>query len=375
MHMTRKQLYFYLSSQIAQKDNDHICSLFETDTWGKGWGKNQTIEIEGHKVFIKRVPLTDKEYENLFVTKNLYNMPTYYNYGVGSAGFGAFRELVAHIKTTNWVLNDEIETFPLMYHYRILPISREPEPVDSEAVDWTRQDNYIAYWGGDANIKAYMEARHNCHHELVLFLEYIPHILHTWLQENPDKTSFAIDNLRHTIDFLREKDIIHFDAHYHNILTDGERMYLTDFGLVLDKNFDLTPSEQDFFDTHTHYDYGEVIAGLGFILDMVYSSLPDDAKNDLRQRYQKPEDVANNEMPSLLLDDIDAVHKAGLLPLDKAYVACLVQYRPVITLMDNFYSALRANPQKDTPFPHDALKELLQKTGFISTSIPTAETH
>jgi serine/threonine protein kinase len=371
--MTRQQLYFHLSSQIAQKDNEHIGSLFEADTWSKGWGKNQTIEIEGHKIFVKRVPLTDKEYANFFVTKNLYNMPTYYNYGVGSAGFGAFRELVAHIKTTNWVLNGEVENFPLLYHYRILPITQEPKPMDAK--DLEDQDGYIAYWGGDENIKAYIEARHNSRHELVLFLEYVPHILQTWLQENPDKTSFAIDNLRHTIDFLREKDIIHFDAHYHNILTDGERMYLTDFGLVLDKNFDLTPTEQDFFDAHTHYDYGEVIACLGFLLDMTYSSLPDDAKNDLQQRYQKPEDVENNEMLSLLLDDIEAVHKDGLLELNKDYVACLVQYRPVITLMNNFYSALRANPQKDTPFPHDALKELLQKMGFISTSISTAETH
>lgn len=71
------------------------------------------------KVFVKRIPLTDLGHENPFSARNLYSLPTFYNYGVGSAGFGAFRELFAHAKTTNWVLAGEIETFPLLSHYRI----------------------------------------------------------------------------------------------------------------------------------------------------------------------------------------------------------------------------------------------------------------
>ena len=55
-------------------------------------------------MFVKRVPVTDLEYENMFSTRNLYDIPTYYNYGFGSAGFGVYRELVTHVKASNWVL-------------------------------------------------------------------------------------------------------------------------------------------------------------------------------------------------------------------------------------------------------------------------------
>ncbi len=56
----------------------------------------------------------------------------YYHYGIGSAGFGVFRELVANIKITNWVLEGAITNFPLLYHYRVIPIVRERPNLDME---------------------------------------------------------------------------------------------------------------------------------------------------------------------------------------------------------------------------------------------------
>lgn len=46
--------------------------------------------------------------------------------GIGSPGcpgFGAWRELAVHTMTTNWVLADRFQGFPLMYHWPVL--SRE----------------------------------------------------------------------------------------------------------------------------------------------------------------------------------------------------------------------------------------------------------
>lgn len=71
-------------------------------------------------MFVKRIPLTDVEHRRWFSTRNHFRMPTFYNYGVGSAGFGAWRELVAHIKTTNWVLEGACPNFPLLLHWRLL---------------------------------------------------------------------------------------------------------------------------------------------------------------------------------------------------------------------------------------------------------------
>ncbi|ARV61195.1 hypothetical protein BZZ01_23560 [Nostocales cyanobacterium HT-58-2] len=80
----------------------------------------------------------------------------------------------------------------------------------------------------NANVRNYVLDRAIANYELVLFLEYIPYVLETWLRENPKKFQKPLDDLRTMIDFLRMKGIIHVDAHFRNVLTDGEQTYLTD---------------------------------------------------------------------------------------------------------------------------------------------------
>jgi hypothetical protein len=305
--------------------------------------------------------VTDLEYNNLLSTKNLYDLPTYYNYGVGSAGFNVFRELAAHIKTTNWVLEGATENFPLMYHYRVMPFTGVPTPVDAE-----RHDGYVRYWGGDTNIGRYMLDRTNARHELVLFLEHLPHVLQPWLLENPGKVRQVLDDLFATITVLRQNEIIHFDAHFHNILTDGERTYLTDFGLVLDRSFALTKEEEAFFDARTHYDYGEVLSCLDAYVARAYEALPEQDKHRMRKRYGIREDLQGHERTRVLLDNIERIHAEGVMNLDESYVACLFRYRPIITLMQAFFSELAGNERKDTAFPHAELKRLLHETGVLA---------
>jgi hypothetical protein len=40
--------------------------------------------------------------------------------------------------------------------------------------------------------------------------------------------------------FLRDRELLHLDGHLGNLRTDGERLYLTDFGLVTSPRFDLS---------------------------------------------------------------------------------------------------------------------------------------
>lgn len=203
----RTEQYFKLSSEIAHMDNDNLLDTFDQSEF-TGWGRHHTMDIGSSKVFVKRVPVTAVEYANIFSTKNLYDLPTYYNYGVGSAGLGVFRELVTHIKTTNWVLQRAQPSFPLMYHYRIMPFSGRREAVDME-----HHKHYVDYWGSHANIGKYLLDRANASHELVLFLEHIPYILGSWLVENPARFRQPLAELWGTIDFLRQNGLIHFDAH------------------------------------------------------------------------------------------------------------------------------------------------------------------
>lgn len=85
-------------------------------------GKSALITLDDNPVFVKKLPLTDFEQDpkNFMSTANIFDLPLNYQYGVGSAGFGAWRELAAHVMTTNWVISGECENFPMLYHSRIL---------------------------------------------------------------------------------------------------------------------------------------------------------------------------------------------------------------------------------------------------------------
>ncbi|NJK69375.1 MAG: hypothetical protein HC789_08235 [Microcoleus sp. CSU_2_2] len=366
----RRQKYFNLSSQIAQLDNSQLHSLFENSESilsSLGWGKNHTIALGQSQVFVKRLPVTNIEYDNLFSTRNLYNLPTYCNYGVGSfgsTGFGVFRELVTHIKTTNWVLEGAIATFPLIYHYRIMPFSGR-----RSAVDRSRLKDYVEYWGNSANAGNYLLDRSSANYELVLFLEYIPHVLETWLRENPNKLQQPLDELRTTIDFLRTRGIIHFDAHFQNVLTDGEQTYLTDFGLVLDKSFSLTKDEEVFCEQNTFYDYGEVLRNLGHLVRSPYNSCSENDQHRLMAKYCIKESLKPYEVGAILLENIEQIHADGDIKLDEFYVASIVKYRSIIALMQDFFSDMWGNKKKDRKLPHEKLRLLLEETGFLPVTV------
>ncbi|MBD0333976.1 MAG: hypothetical protein ICV62_00665 [Cyanobacteria bacterium Co-bin13] len=362
----RRKRYFKLSSQIAQLENAQLHSLFGDSEPNLSWGLTHTIVLGQSKVFVKRVPVTNLEYDNLFSTKNLYNLPTYFNYGLGSAGLGVaglgvFRELVTHIKTTNWVLEGAISTFPLMYHYRIIPFSGQHTEVDRD-----RLKGFVEYWGNSVNVGNYMLNRANASHELILFLEYIPHVLETWLRQNPNKLQKSLDDLRATIAFLRTKGIIHFDAHFRNVLTDGEQIYLTDFGLALDKSFTLTKEEEAFFEQNTLYDYGEVLRNLAHLIRASYDSCSENDKSRMMAAYGITESLPPYNLGALLLDKIEQIQADGILQLDEFYVASVVKYRSIIALMRDFYFDIWGNNRKDTKLPHTELRRLLEETGFLS---------
>jgi hypothetical protein len=360
----RIETYFKLSSQIAHLDNGQLHALFDTSAAFTGWGINHTISIGSSKVFVKRVPLTNIEYDNMFSTKNLYDLPTYYNYGIGSAGFGVFRELVTHIKTTNWVLEGTIATFPLMYHYRIMPFSGTRADMDMQ-----RHTKYVEYWGNSANVGKYVFDRANASYEVVLFLEHIPYTAGTWLVEHPNKTQMVMDDMRATITFLRKNGILHLDPHFSNILTDGKRAYLTDFGLVLDKRFALTPAEKVFLKQNTYYDYGEFLWALGSLLVEMYRRLPDTHKTRIAEKFGVRDEVEFDELMLILLNNIEELYVDGIMKVDRSYVASIVHYRSIITLMHNFYSDIRRSNKKDTQLPHAALRRLLKETRFVCGTV------
>ena len=248
--MNRKEKYRVISEAISNLNKDEIKNLLsEGEQLHKGiGGTGIKLAVESIPIFAKKIPLTDIESINQFSTKNLFELPTYYQYGVGSTGFGIWRELKTHQKTTEWVLNKECENFPIMYGYAI---------IDEDNPQQMTKDNlkqYINYWGSSTAIGNKMQALLDSKQSVVVFLEYIPYTLESH-KEKLDPIIIEKD-LFETIQFMESKDMIHFDGHSRNILTDGERLYFADFGLATSLDFELSPEEIDFFHKNNKYDKG-----------------------------------------------------------------------------------------------------------------------
>lgn len=97
--MQRIKLYGQISTSLACLSNVKLMQILADSKprnvhEGIG-GKSALISIEDTPVFVKKVPLTDLEQldQNFMSTANLFNLPLGYQYGIGSAGFGAWREL------------------------------------------------------------------------------------------------------------------------------------------------------------------------------------------------------------------------------------------------------------------------------------------
>ncbi len=224
-----------------------------------GWGLHRHLDIDGHPVFVKAIPLTAEERAAAGSTANVFGLPAHYHYGVGSAGFGAMRELQAHQTTTAWVLDGESEHFPLLYHHRVVPLAGQTRSIGPELEERLRMT-----WGADESIDRFIDARSASTHAIVLLVEHIPFVVRDWIPDHPDFTDAVIDQARSVTDFMRARGVAHLDAHLDNVLTDGETIFFADFGLLLDSDFELDAAERSFLQTHRYFDIAEFVASLSW---------------------------------------------------------------------------------------------------------------
>ncbi len=223
-------------------------------------GTSSIMKIDEQMVFVKRIALTDleRETENSLSTANLFALPLFFQYRLGSAGFGAGRELEAHKLATEWVISGSCNNFPLLYHWRIVE-GKGPEAMSPRQVE----DLNIAveFWDNSEAVRHRLEALHEASAHLLLFLEYIPETLHQWLLGQLGKDGNSADravaqvekDCNATSAFFSANNFVHFDAHFNNILSDGN-LYYSDFGLALSEQFDLEKEEVDFLRHHRSYD-------------------------------------------------------------------------------------------------------------------------
>lgn len=307
-------------------------------------GQTMLLDVEGTPVFVKQVRLTDRERqpEHLRSTANLFDLPMFCHYGVGTIGgpgFGAWRELAVQIMTTSWVIAGDHEGFPLMYHWRVLPDAGQPLPEELADVDQA-----VAYWGGGPEVRSRIEALQQSSASLMLFLEYIPQNLHDWLgvqidagDEAAERACAMVDaELSAGISFMNARGLLHLDAHFENILTDGRRLYFADYGLAISSRFDLSPSEVDFFDGHRGYDHAYAATHLvNWLSVALHGHGPDERRAFVR-------DCAEGTVPEGV--------PAGI-------AALLLRDAPVAAVMGDFYRRFQREGRRAS-YPLGAIRQV-----------------
>ncbi|WP_327147338.1 serine/threonine protein phosphatase [Nocardia sp. NBC_01329] len=251
MTAARSDRYQRLSAFLASRSDLELAELTATgrsNSVGVGGG-SAVLGVDGVPVFAKRIPLTDRELAHPGSTANLFDLPVFCQYGTGGPSFNAWRELAANIIVTGGVLAGETQAFPMLYHWRVLP---GRSPVAAEHADI---DTVVAAQGGCRAVRNRLEALAAAPSSLVLFCEYIPHPIVDWLRENPVGKAAAVERqLSEIVGFLDDRELLHMDGHFGNMRSDGERIYLSDFGLATSPHFDLSPAERDFVERHATHD-------------------------------------------------------------------------------------------------------------------------
>ena len=308
-------------------------------------GTSALLEIAGAPVFVKRIPLTDLERDpdNVMSTANLFGLPAFCHYGVvavAGPGGGAWREVAANTMATNWVLAEQSEAFPLMYHWRVLPGAMPPpeEHADIERV--------VAYWGGSAAVRRRLEALGQASASVVLFLEFLPHRLDTWLSSQlaagPDAVAAACArverSLRANVAFMNASGLLHFDAHFRNVLTDGHRVYLADFGLASSPRFDLSDDERDFLARNASHDACYAVRELlnWMVANIVGIPAPAERNEYLRR-------CAAGDRPTGLPEPVAEL---------------ISRHAPAVAIMNDFYWNL-FGVSRETPYPGQEIAHAL----------------
>ncbi|MEV2238115.1 serine/threonine protein phosphatase [Micromonospora sp. NPDC049891] len=214
-------------------------------------GGSSIVDVDGVPVFVKRVPLTDRELAHPHSTANLFDLPARWQYGIyrlAGPGFGAWRELAANQIVTDGVLTGETESFPLLHHWRVLP---GRPPVAAEHLDI---DAVVAQFGDNQAVRARFEALADATASLVLYLEHLPDGLPRWLSDPVGRAATVERQLFEMVAFLRNRELLHLDGHFGNIRADDARLYLVDFGLATSPHFDLSDAEHDFATRNAGHD-------------------------------------------------------------------------------------------------------------------------
>lgn len=139
---------------------------------------------------------------------------------------------------------------------------------------------------------------------------------------------------------MNSRGLLHLDAHFWNILTDGRRLYFADYGLALSEGFDLSPQEAAFFDQNQSYDRGFTATYLvNWLLYALYGP------QDREARAAMAHAIAEGAPPE---------------GIPEGAAAILRRHAPVAAAMSVFTQAFQQT-SRTTPYPDEEIRRLLDK--------------
>jgi hypothetical protein len=355
-HAARLERFASISASLALLSTQELARMAdqaEPLSSGIG-GSTLTLNVDGHKVFAKRVRLTDLERrpEHLLSTANIFGLPPHYQRNVGSAGFGVWRELAAHAMANSWVLSQRLDCFALMYHWRVLEgaASAKAAPPPPE---WTDVKGMSAYWGNSVAVEQRLMALAGASASLLILMEQLPWTLSAWLNEQfaagPQAMETACrmveDCLAADVPKINAFGLLHGDAHHGNMLTDGERLYYADLGLASSPRFALGADERQYLHDNASLDIAYVRSRwVNWLVKAWCPSLTEAADRTALVKRVAHGAAARQLVPTLPPD-----------------IARLIdRHAPIADLVNDFYGELHAH-SRSSPYPREAIEKLLSQ--------------
>lgn len=354
-HSGRISRWAQVSAALALQSDQELTRLVdEAEQLATGiGGTTLAFEIEGIRVFAKRLRLTDLERRpwNQLSTRNIFELPTFCQRNVGSVGFGVWRELAANAMTTGWVISRQLESFPLMYHWRVLEgaAAHRAAPLPNELAN---VEGMVSRWDGSEAMGERLRALAKATASVMIFLEYVPWNLSTWLDRQlaagPEAMEAACAMVERglTVDIplMNSLGLLHGDAHLGNILTDGHRLYFVDLGLATSERFALSSDELSYLSHNASLDRAYVLAKWVNWLIKAWArtvSSPQDRMELVRVAAQG-----------------HALHQ--LIPdLPSCVAAIIRRHAPIATLINDFYVKLHSE-RRSARYPRDEVETLLR---------------
>ena len=354
----RRKNYDLVSAELRSLADNELAAVLEGAVpLGSGiGGTHGLVDIGGVTVFVKRVPLTDIESygANVESTRDLFGMPSGCQYGVGSPGIGVWREVAANAMAAELAIDGGLGCFAAMYHWRAMDGPAPGGPLPQELAD---VESLVSYWHDSAGVQRRLEAIGNATAHIALFLEYFPTTLPEWLQERvsegAESTNTAIDRVERCfvrdVPSMNSAGLFHFDAHFDNMLADGEQIFLADFGLATSPSFELSEHERDFLERNASHDLAHTMTRL---VDWLVTEfvMPDSVQE--RDRFIRS--IASTSRISV--------------PMSSSARRVIERYAPIAAVINGFYWRLHTE-DRTAEYPTAAVLQACDETGLRAPSI------